>query len=633
MKVPKGPASNLAKNIIFVFFIFLLLAIASGFFGGSSEKKPVEITITQLVREINDGKVKQVTVIGDQLSIAYQDDTKVQAVKEAGASLDQALSNYGVNKDRLNQVNIYFKTEVAFWSWAGPVLFTVLPLLVFGIFFFMIFRQAKSGAMQTFDFTKARAKLFGAEGGPKEQITFKDVAGLQEAKQELEEIVDFLKNPKKYLQMGAKIPHGVLLVGSAGTGKTLLARAVAGESKVPFISIAGSSLVELFVGVGASRIRDLFATAKRHQPCLIFIDELDSIGKVRGPAFGGGHEEREQTLNQMLTEMDGFEPNDKLIVLAATNRPDVLDPALLRPGRFDRKVILDLPDVNEREEALRIHTRGKPLAANVVLREVAERTPGFSGAELANVANEAALLAARRNKAQIFQNELLESIEKVLLGPERKSHILSVKEKKITAYHEAGHALASTFLPHSEPVRKISIIARGMAAGYTLKMPAEAKQMRTKSEFQTELAVLLAGQCAEELEFGEITTGATNDLEKASLLARKMVKDFGMSSLGPISFGQKEESPFLGQEIETARNYSDQVAFQIDKEVEKIIKEAQNTARNILAKEKKTLEKVAKVLIEKETIEREEFEMIINQKEKPAKKESQKVSIKAKKES
>lgn len=607
------------KNIIFVFLIFLAIALVSGYFGDSSSQKAKEISITQLVRDVNDSKVKQITVSEDQLSVAYQDGSKATAAKETAATLDQSLSNYGVDKAKLSQIDVKFDPVSTLWSWLGPILFTVLPLLVFGIFFFMVFRQAKSGAMQTFDFTKARARLFGAEGNPREQVKFKDVAGLKEAKEEIEEIVDFLKNPKKYLQMGARIPHGVLLVGPAGTGKTLLARAVAGESGVPFISIAGSSLVELFVGVGASRIRDLFATAKRNQPCLIFIDELDSIGKARGSGMTGGNEEREQTLNQLLTEMDGFEPNDKLIILAATNRPDVLDAALLRPGRFDRKVVLDLPDVSEREEILKIHSRGKPLASNIDLREVAERTPGFSGAELANVANEAALLSARRNKAQIFQAEILESIEKVLLGPERKSHILSDREKKITAFHEAGHAVAATFLPNSAPVRKISIIARGMAAGYTLKMPREISHMKSKSEFSTELAVLLAGRIAEKMEFDEITTGASNDLEKASMLARKMVKDYGMSALGPISFGQKEESPFLGQEFETGRNYSDQIAFKIDQEVEKLIEQAQDTAQNVLVKYKKILGDIADVLVEKETIEKEELEEIVARSKKPKK--------------
>lgn len=608
--------SNLIKNALIVSLIFLALAAVSGLFGSSTEQAPAEISITQLVRDINqDGRIKEITVTGDKVNVIYTDDTKAVAKKEVDSSLSQTLVNLGANKDNLAKFNFEAKEDNSTWSWLAPLLISgLLPILLLGVFFFMMFKQAKSGAMQTFDFTKARARLFGAEGGPKEGVTFKDVAGLKEAKEELEEIVDFLKNPKKYLQMGARIPRGVLLVGSAGTGKTLLARAVAGESKVPFISIAGSSLVELFVGVGASRIRDLFVTAKKHQPCLIFIDELDSIGKVRSTGISGGHEEREQTLNQLLTEMDGFEPNDKLIILAATNRPDVLDPALSRAGRFDRKIILDLPDVNEREEALRIHSRGKPLSPDVTLREVAERTPGFSGAELANVANEAALLAARRNKTQVFQREFLESIEKVLLGPERKSHILSDREKKITAVHEAGHALAATLLPYSQPVRKISIIARGMAAGYTLKMPKEASMMKSRSEFMTELSVLLAGRCAEKLEFNEITTGASNDLEKASMLARKMVKDYGMSALGPISFGVKEESPFLGQEFESARNYSNEIAFKIDQEVEKLIEEAQDTAQDILTKNRKDLDNIAKILIEKETIEREEFERMLSKK-------------------
>lgn len=465
--------------------------------------------------------------------------------------------------------------------------------------------------MQAFDFTKARARLFGAEGHPKERITFKDVAGLKEAKEELMEVVDFLKNPKKFLQMGATIPRGVLLMGAPGTGKTLLARAVAGEAYVPFFHISGSEFVEMFVGVGAGRVRDLFATAKKSAPAIIFIDELDAIGRHRGAGLGGGQDEREQTLNQILVEMDGFERDTKLIVMAATNRPDVLDPALLRPGRFDRRVVLDLPDVNDREEILKIHCQGKPLALDVNLREVAERTPGFSGADLANVVNEAAILAARRNKQQVFRQELLESIEKVLLGPERKSHVLSKKEKQIAAFHEAGHAVVSASLPDTEPIRKISIVARGMAAGYTIKMPLEEKRLRTKSEFVAEIATLLAGFCAEKLKFGEITTGASNDLEKASQLARKLVKEYGMSSLGPISFGEKEEIIFLGKELGEQRNYSEKVAAQIDKEVENFIKTAENTAKKILNKKKKLLEKVAQTLIEKETIEREEFENLV----------------------
>jgi cell division protease FtsH len=475
----------------------------------------------------------------------------------------------------------------------------------------MIFRQAKTGAMQAFDFSKAKARLFGAEGHPKEKITFKDVAGLKETKEELKEIVDFLKNPKKYLQIGARIPRGVLLLGPPGTGKTLIARAMAGESNVPFFSISGSEFVEMFVGVGAGRVRDLFSTAKKAAPAIIFIDELDAIGRHRGAGLGGGHDEREQTLNQILVEMDGFERDTKLIVCAATNRPDILDPALLRPGRFDRRVILGLPDINDREEILRIHCRGKPLALNINLREVAERTPGFSGADLANLVNEAAILAARRNKHQVFQEEFLESTEKVLLGPERKSNILSKKEKEIAAFHEAGHALVSSSLSEAEPVRKISIMARGLAAGYTLKMPREERQIKTRTEFLAEMATLLGGYCAEKLKFGEITTGATNDLERASELARKLVKEYGMSSLGPISFGEKEGLVFLGKEISEQRNYSEKVAAQIDKEVSKFIKNAESQARKVLLKKKNLLDKVAKVLIIKETIEREEFEKLI----------------------
>ena len=600
---------NLLKNFIIVVLIFLVISSIFALFSRPFEEKK-ELSLTQLVEEINQGKIKEITVSGNNLEIIYQDETKAVSTKEPETALSQSLINYGVDKEKLRGVVIETKEQKDIWSWLMPLLF-VLPLLVFGLFFWMIFRQARGGAMQAFDFTKARARLFGAEGHPKERITFKDVAGLKEAKEELMEVVDFLKNPKKFLQMGATIPRGVLLMGAPGTGKTLLARAVAGEAYVPFFHISGSEFVEMFVGVGAGRVRDLFATAKKSAPAIIFIDELDAIGRHRGAGLGGGQDEREQTLNQILVEMDGFERDTKLIVMAATNRPDVLDPALLRPGRFDRRVVLDLPDVNDREEILKIHCQGKPLALDVNLREVAERTPGFSGADLANVVNEAAILAARRNKQQVFQQELLESIEKVLLGPERKSHVLSKKEKRIAAFHEAGHAVVSAFLPDTEPVRKISIVARGMAAGYTIKMPLEEKRLRTKSEFLAEIATLLGGFCAEKLKFGEITTGASNDLEKASQLARKLVKEYGMSSLGPISFGEKEEIIFLGKELGEQRNYSEKVAAQIDKEVENFIKTAENTAKKILNKKKRELEKVAQALIEKETIEREEFENLI----------------------
>jgi len=600
---------SLIKNFAIILLIFLVLSSIFTLFSSPFEEK-TELSLSQVVGEINEGKIKKIAVSGNDLEVTYQDETKAFSTKEAETALSQSLINYGVEEEKLKSVDVETKEKSDVWSWLMPLLF-VLPLLIFGFFFWTIFRQAKGGAMQAFDFTKARARLFGAEGHPKERITFKDVAGLKEAKEELMEIFDFLKNPKKFLQMGARIPRGVLLMGAPGTGKTLLARAVAGEAHVPFFHISGSEFVEMFVGVGASRVRDLFTTAKKSAPAIIFIDELDAIGRHRGAGLGGGHDEREQTLNQILVEMDGFERDTKLIVCAATNRPDVLDSALLRPGRFDRRVILDLPDINDREEILKIHCQGKPLNLDTNLREVAERTPGFSGADLANVVNEAAILAARKNKQQIFQQELLESFEKVLLGPERKSHVLSKKEKEIAAYHEAGHALVSDFLADTEPVRKISIVARGVAAGYTITMPKEERQIRTKSEFLAEMATLLAGFCAEKLKFKEITTGAANDLERASQLARKLVKEYGMSSLGPISFGEKEELVFLGKEISGQRNYSEEIAGQIDKEVEKFIRNAENQANDILAKKKSLLEKIAKTLIEKETIEKEEFEALL----------------------
>jgi len=601
---------SLIKNFVFILLIFLIISAVFALFS-QPFKKEKEISLSQLVEEINQEKIKKITVSGSELSILYQDETTTKSRKETESSLSESLMNLGIDLGKLKKVEIEAKKEQGTWIWLGPILIFVLPLLLFGLFFWMIFRQAKAGAAQAFSFTKARARLFGAEGHSKEKITFKDVAGLKEAKEELKEIVDFLKNPKKYLKMGARIPRGVLLMGPAGTGKTLLARATAGEASVPFFSISGSEFVEMFVGVGAGRVRDLFNTAKKAAPSIIFIDELDAIGRHRGAGLGGGHDEREQTLNQILVEMDGFERETQVIIIGATNRPDILDPALLRPGRFDRKVVLDMPDINGREEILKIHCRDKPLASNINLREFAERTPGFSGADIANMANEAAILAARRNKNQVYQEEFLESIEKVLLGPERKSHILSKKEKEIAAFHEVGHALVSASLSEAEPVRKISIIARGMAAGYTLKMPAEERKIKTKKEFLAEMATLLGGYCAEKLKFREITTGASNDLKRASDLARKLVKEYGMSPLGPISFGEKEELVFLGKEISEQRNYSEKVAAKIDKEVEKFIKNAEKEAEKILSKKKKLLDKIAQTLIAKETIEREEFEKLM----------------------
>ena len=605
----------MAKNFIFVILIFLLISTVFSLISNPFQEAPKEISMRQLVKDINDGKVESILVSGEKLEITEKIDDKTEnyvSSKEAGTNLSETLLNLGAQPVKLEAVSLSFESGDGVWSWLMPVLITVVPLLLFVAFFFLIFRQARTGAMQAFDFTKAKAKLFGS--GSKEKTSFKDVAGLKEAKEELEEVVDFLKNPKKYLQMGARIPRGVLLVGPPGTGKTLLARAVASEANVPFFSISGSEFIELFVGVGASRVRNLFEEARKAGKAIIFIDEIDSIGKTRGVGVTGGHEEREQTLNQILAEMDGIGREEGVIVMGATNRPEYLDPALLRPGRFDRRITLDLPDINDREAIIKIHCQGKPLTSDVNLRELAERTPGFSGADLANLANEAAILAARRNKTQIAQGELLESIEKVMLGPERKSHILSKPEKEIAAYHEAGHALMSVLVPNSEPVRKVSIVARGMAAGYTLKVPIEEKKLKTKAEFKSELSVLLGGYYAELLKFGDTTTGAANDLEKASVLARKMVKEFGMSKLGPISFGEREESIFLGRELGEYKNYSEKIASEIDSEVAKFISEAESVTREMLTKKRNILDKIAKTLVEKETIEKEEFERLIGEK-------------------
>ncbi len=611
---------NFIRHFVVIIFSFVIISLLFSFLSSPFENIE-KISFSTLVQEIEAGEIKEIVILGENLEILYKDNTKVVSRKEPGISLSEQLISYGLSTENLRRLEIETKREPGAWIW--PVI-TILPVFLILIVFYIIFRQARTGVTQTFSFTKAKARLFGAEGHPKEKINFDDVAGLKETKEELKEVVDFLKYPKKYLKMGARIPRGVLLLGGAGVGKTLIARAVAGEANVPFFHISGSEFVEMFVGVGASRVRDLFSTAKKAAPCIIFIDELDAIGRHRGTGLGGGHDEREQTLNQILVEMDGFERDTSVIILAATNRGDVLDPALLRPGRFDRKVILDPPDISGREELLKIHTKDKPLALNVVFREIAERTPGFSGAELANVVNEAAILAARRNKNQVFQEEFLESIEKVLLGPERKSHVLTKKEKEMAAYHEAGHAFVSTILSESEPVRKISIISRGMAAGYTIQLPREERRIKTKKDFLADMATLLGGYCAEKIIFNETTTGASNDLKRASDLARKLVKEYGMSPLGPISFGEKEELVFLGREISEQRNYSEKIAALIDKEVENFIRTAEKQAMEILTKNKKILEKIAKALIEKETIEREEYEDLLKEKEKGKVKKSSK---------
>jgi len=600
----------LFKNLAYVLLAFIVISAVFSLFGDST--KPAAITLSQLAEKIKQGQVKQITVSENDLTVLLQDNTAQQTKKETENSLTQTLQNYGVTAEMLQAVNLEIKSASGLKFWLVTLLPFLIPLFFIGFLLFFMLRQAQRGSNQAFGFTKSLVRMIMPQDKKKPKTTFQDVAGLIEAKEELEEVVDFLKNPKKFLALGAKIPKGVLLVGPPGTGKTLLSRAVAGEAVVPFFHISGSEFVELFVGVGASRVRDTFLLAKKSAPSILFIDELDAIGRHRGAGLGGGHDEREQTLNQILVEMDGFDKNDQTIVLAATNRPDILDPALLRPGRFDRQVVLDLPDIKDRAAILKIHTQGKPLKKNVDLRQIAERTPGFSGADLANLMNEAAILTARQGQKEIGMEQLVSSIEKVMLGPERRSFVLSAKEKKIAAYHEAGHALVASSLPHTDPVRKISIISRGRAAGYTLKLPTEDKHFHSKTEFQEELAVLLAGHATEKMIFGDITTGASSDLEKASELARNLVMRWGMSDkLGPITFGDRDELIFLGKEISEQKNYSENTANQIDQEVNLLIGQALKKAQDILKNKKSVLEKIAQRLLEKETIEKEEFEELI----------------------
>ncbi len=602
---------KILQNIFLVIFFLVLISSLFALFNPEAFEEKKEISFSEMVEAIDKEEIKAVTVSGNELLIEYHNQEEAVTVKEPGIALVEMLNNYGLNQEKLKNVQITIRPETGgVWEWLMPLLI-FLPFVFFIWFFWSMSKQVKGGANQTFSFLKTPAKLFGGGKNKKGQATFRDIAGIEEAKQEIREVVDFLKNPKKFSKMGAQIPRGALLIGPPGTGKTLLARAVANESNVPFYSVVGSEFIELFVGVGASRTKNLFIEAKKNQPCLVFIDELDAIGKRRMPGFGGGHEEREQTLNQILAEMDGFERDTGIIIIGATNRPEDLDPALLRPGRFDRRIILDLPDLKGRKEILTIHCRTKPMAGDVHLDEIAERTPGFSGADLANLANEAAILAALRNKKKISQEEFLESIEKVLLGPERKSHLLSKKEKKISAYHESGHALTSALIPAAEEVRKISIISRGMAGGYTLALPKEEKRMKTKSEFLAEIAVLLGGFCAEKIQFKEISTGAAQDLEKASNLARKLVTKYGMSKLGPITFGKRDSSAFLGLEVEREKNYSEKTAALIDKESAHFIKEGEKKTMALLKRNRKLFETIAQRLIKKEMIEKQEFEKII----------------------
>ncbi len=603
---------NLTKNVISFFLILLIVVALFGFIASDSLKDDQKVSMSELVSMINEEEIDKIVVVGTSIEAFRDDELIAKTQREPETSLSESLKGFGVEEEKIRALNLQFEEERD-WSFLYTMMILLIPLLIIIFIFRSMFRQAKGGAMQAMDFSKAKARLFGEGGLPSENITFDDVAGLKEAKEEIKEIVEFLKDPSRFLKIGARIPKGVLLTGQPGTGKTLLARAVSGEAGVPFFEISGSEFIELFVGVGSGRVRDLFNTAKKKQPCIVYIDELDAVGRARGAGVGGGNDEREQTLNQILVEMDGFKQDTKIIVLASTNRPDILDHALLRPGRFDRKIILDLPDKESRIEVLKIHSKGKPLKRNVKYKEIAERTPGFSSADLANLVNEAAILAARKRKKKVGQEDFLESIEKVLLGPERKSYAMSKKEKETTAYHEAGHAIVSSFLPDTDPVRKISIIARGQAAGYTLKVASEDSHIKRKSELVSEMAVLLGGYCAEKLIFKEVSTGAVNDLERASKFARKLVKEFGMSAMGPIHFGGEKEHVFLGREMHEEKKYSEETAAKLDKEVAKFIKKAEETATKTLKDKKELLKKVTQELMDKETIERDEYEKMIKE--------------------
>jgi cell division protease FtsH len=603
---------NLFKNFFIYFVAFLIIAGLFSVFTSKSQSAD-KVGLEFLVNGINNSQVTSVLVNGDEVQIVMKDGSKKVAQKETGESLSALLKNFNVDSQKLSAVDIKVKEAGGMNFWLVTILPILLPILLIGAFLYFTMRGVASANSRAMTFGQSGAKEFQTD--QKNKVTFNDIAGAKEAKEELKEVVEFLRFPKKFHDLGARIPKGVLLLGSPGTGKTLMARGVAGEANVPFFHISGSEFVEMFVGVGASRVRSLFQKAKKSSPCIVFIDEIDAVGRKRGSGMGGSHDEREQTLNQILVEMDGFETNVNIIVIAATNRPDVLDPALLRPGRFDRQVVIDIPDIKDRDEILQVHARKKPLAEGTDLHKIAERTPGFSGADLENVLNEAAILTARRDKKVIGMEEMYESIEKVMMGPERKSRIITDKEKKITAYHEAGHALVAHFLPNTDAVHKVSIIARGSAGGYTLKLPSVDRHLHSKTEYIEELAVLLAGHFAEKEIFGEVTTGATSDLRRATSLARRLVTDFGMSdTLGPRTFGEKEEMIFLGREIHEQRDYSEKVAEKIDEEINTFITAAGRVAVSIINEKREYLEKIVAELLAKETIERETFEAIVGPK-------------------
>jgi cell division protease FtsH len=601
---------KIVKNIILVLVGFLIITAVIAAFSGNSKVKTV--SISEIGELINQNKVESIEVSSEQVIAKIKDSDEKQAANFTSRTDPvEYFKNSGVDPEKLKSGNlkIEYKGTSTLGNIAGLILPFLFPFILISLIVYFFMRQVQGTNNRALTFGQSTVRLSDER---KNKVRFADVAGSKEAKEELQEVVEFLKFPQKFLQLGAKIPKGVLLLGSPGVGKTLLARAVAGEANVPFFHISGSEFVEMFVGVGASRVRDLFKRAKKNAPCIVFIDEIDAVGRQRGTGLGGGHDEREQTLNQILVEMDGFETDTNVIVIAATNRPDVLDPALLRPGRFDRQVMLDLPDIKDREEILKVHSKNKPLAKGIDLHKIAERTPGFSGADLANLINEGAILAARSNKQEIGTDEFKEAIEKVMLGPQRKSHILSTHEKKVTAYHEGGHALVGSVLPFSDPVHKVTILSRGRAAGYTMKLPVEDKHLHTKSSFLDEIAALLGGYAAEQLVFSELTTGASNDLKVATNMARKLVTAYGMSdTLGPVTLGEQHEQVFLGRDMGEQRNYSEDVARKIDEEVRRIMNEQLERATQTLQTFRTYLDTIADRLVKEETLEQDAFTEIV----------------------
>ncbi len=596
------------------FLVYLLVGIAilviTMSFWGNNTSAP-EISLSELAQDVNAGRVQRLVVADNEITARYLDGSTAVSRKDPSLPAPEQLIALGADPQKLRTIDLQIAAPSNVGAWLG-ILSSILPLLLLGGFIYLMLRQAQGSNNQALSFGKSRARMFTSD---QPTVTFNDVAGVDEAKEELREVVEFLKEPEKFIQLGARIPKGVLLVGSPGTGKTLLAKAVAGEAGVPFFSISGSEFVEMFVGVGASRVRDLFDQAKRHSPCIVFVDEIDAVGRHRGAGLGGSHDEREQTLNQILVEMDGFDTDTNVIVIAATNRPDILDPALMRPGRFDRRVVLDRPDLRGREEILKVHVKGKPLASDVDLHALAKATPGFVGADIENLVNEAAIVAARKNKKSISQRDFEEAIERVLLGPERKSRIITERERQLVAYHEAGHAVAFHMLPYSDPVRKVTIVPRGMAGGVTWSMPEEDINYVTASRLRAQIAGALGGRAAEEIVFGEVTTGAMSDLDQVTKIARSMVKRYGMSDkLGPIIFGQKEELVFLGREIGEQRDYSEHVAEEIDHEVSKIISEEYERVKQLLIDNRDKLDLLVEHLLEVETINQEEFLALMGEK-------------------